>query len=280
MKRLALLARHRRLRIRGIRAGLEPVARAARNGTVPAASTPKWPAAWKRAWRVDVGEGYSSPVVAAGRVFVHSRRDPDELVTAIDLATGKVVVAAEVHDAVQQEPVRDQHGERAALHAAGDRRPRCSRSAGWRSCRRGTRRPARWPGGRTTRRRSTRRSSSPARRRRRWRDGGSVDRAGRQRRQGRTRHRARPADRRRALDVDGQRSRLRLARRHHRRRRQADRHDDQRLDRRDRREDRRLAVVGSLPRRVAREHRHADLDRDAPDRVGQPRRARTPTRCG
>jgi outer membrane protein assembly factor BamB len=66
----------------------------ARNGTVTAAATPKWPAApqgWKRAWRVDVGEGYSSPVVAAGRAFVHSRRDPDELVTAIDLATGKVL---------------------------------------------------------------------------------------------------------------------------------------------------------------------------------------------
>jgi outer membrane protein assembly factor BamB len=61
-----------------------------RNGVVTAAGTPKWPAAWKRAWRVDVGEGYSSPVVAAGRVFVHSRRDPEELVTAIDLATGKV----------------------------------------------------------------------------------------------------------------------------------------------------------------------------------------------
>ena len=62
----------------------------ARNGTVAAASTPKWPATWKRAWRVEVGEGYSSPVVAGGRAFVHSRRDADELVTAIDLATGKV----------------------------------------------------------------------------------------------------------------------------------------------------------------------------------------------
>jgi outer membrane protein assembly factor BamB len=62
----------------------------ARNGTVSAASTPKWPASWKRAWRVDVGEGYSSPVISGGRAFVHSRRDPDELVTAIDLATGKV----------------------------------------------------------------------------------------------------------------------------------------------------------------------------------------------
>ena len=61
-----------------------------RNGTVAATATPKWPAAWKRAWRTDVGEGYSSPVVAGGRVFVHSRQDPEELVTAIDLATGKV----------------------------------------------------------------------------------------------------------------------------------------------------------------------------------------------
>ena len=62
-----------------------------RNGTVTAAATPKWPAAFKRAWRAEVGEGYSSPVVSAGRVFVHSRKDPDELVTAIDLASGKIV---------------------------------------------------------------------------------------------------------------------------------------------------------------------------------------------
>ncbi len=61
-----------------------------RTGVVAAANTPSWPAEWKRGWRVDVGEGYSSPVVANGRVFVHSRRDPDELVTAIDLVTGKV----------------------------------------------------------------------------------------------------------------------------------------------------------------------------------------------
>jgi outer membrane protein assembly factor BamB len=61
-----------------------------RDGAVTAASTPTWPSAWKRAWRADVGEGYSSPVVSNGRVFVHSRRDPDELVTAIDLASGTV----------------------------------------------------------------------------------------------------------------------------------------------------------------------------------------------
>ncbi|MGH9220171.1 MAG: PQQ-binding-like beta-propeller repeat protein, partial [Vicinamibacterales bacterium] len=64
----------------------------ARDGVIPAAVIPKqWPAAVKRGWSVEIGEGYSSPVVANGRAFLHSRRDPEEVVTAIDLATGKVV---------------------------------------------------------------------------------------------------------------------------------------------------------------------------------------------
>lgn len=63
-----------------------------RDGIVPAAQAPAdWPAAFGSAWRVEVGEGYSSPVIAGTRVFVHSRKDPKELVTAIDLATGKTV---------------------------------------------------------------------------------------------------------------------------------------------------------------------------------------------
>lgn len=63
-----------------------------RDGFVPASVAPKsWPAAVKQSWRIDIGEGYSSPVVSAGRVFAHSRRDPEEIVTAVDLATGKRV---------------------------------------------------------------------------------------------------------------------------------------------------------------------------------------------
>ena len=62
-----------------------------RDGIVPAAVVPKqWPTAVTRGWSVEIGEGYSSPVVANGRAFLHSRRDPDEIVTAIDLATGKI----------------------------------------------------------------------------------------------------------------------------------------------------------------------------------------------
>jgi outer membrane protein assembly factor BamB len=57
---------------------------------VPAAFVPKaWPAALTEGWSAAVGEGYSTPVVGGGRVFVHARRDPDEIVTAFDLASGK-----------------------------------------------------------------------------------------------------------------------------------------------------------------------------------------------
>jgi outer membrane protein assembly factor BamB len=63
-----------------------------RDGLVPDKNAPTaWPAQWQRTWRVEIGEGYSSPVVATGRVFVHGRRDPEEIVAAINLADGKVI---------------------------------------------------------------------------------------------------------------------------------------------------------------------------------------------
>jgi len=63
-----------------------------RDGFVSAKNSPAtWPEKLDRAWRVEIGEGYSSPVVSAGRVFVHSRRDPEEIVTAINVADGKVI---------------------------------------------------------------------------------------------------------------------------------------------------------------------------------------------
>jgi outer membrane protein assembly factor BamB len=63
-----------------------------RDGSVPPSALPEmFPSGAKPAWRVEIGEGYSSPVMAGTHVFVHSRRDPDELVTALDVASGKVL---------------------------------------------------------------------------------------------------------------------------------------------------------------------------------------------
>ncbi len=52
-----------------------------------------WKKAPKPAWSLPVGEGFSSPVVAKGRVFVHARvKDKDEEeVLALDAKTGKIL---------------------------------------------------------------------------------------------------------------------------------------------------------------------------------------------
>jgi len=63
-----------------------------RDGLVPASVTPNsWPESFERSWRVEVGEGYSSPVVSNGRVFVHSRQDPEEVVSALNLSSGALI---------------------------------------------------------------------------------------------------------------------------------------------------------------------------------------------
>jgi outer membrane protein assembly factor BamB len=62
-----------------------------RDGKVAAEHVPpSWPAKLSPKWTQKVGEGYSTPVVSGGRIFVHGRQDPDEVVTALDVATGKV----------------------------------------------------------------------------------------------------------------------------------------------------------------------------------------------
>jgi outer membrane protein assembly factor BamB len=63
-----------------------------RDGSVSAKNAPAaWPESLKKSWRVEIGEGYSSPVVAAGRAYVHGRRDPEEIVMSVDLADGRIV---------------------------------------------------------------------------------------------------------------------------------------------------------------------------------------------
>jgi len=64
----------------------------ARDGSVSAKDAPAaWPETLKQNWRVEIGEGYSSPVVTNGHVFVHVRKDPEEIVESINLADGKVL---------------------------------------------------------------------------------------------------------------------------------------------------------------------------------------------
>ncbi len=52
---------------------------------------PVWPAELKRQWTVQVGEGYATPLIVGDRVFAFSRRNDDEVLTALDAETGSVL---------------------------------------------------------------------------------------------------------------------------------------------------------------------------------------------
>ena len=81
----------------------------ARTGVLSDAEAPTaWPVNLAKGWSVEVGEGYSSPVAGNGRVFVHSRRDPDEVVSAIDLASGKVAWTQQYPAPMQKNPYAKQ----------------------------------------------------------------------------------------------------------------------------------------------------------------------------
>lgn len=61
-----------------------------RDGVVAGASAPSvWPKELKERWRVRVGVGHSSPVVSEGRVYQFARQDEEEVLIALDAATGR-----------------------------------------------------------------------------------------------------------------------------------------------------------------------------------------------
>ena len=62
-----------------------------RNGWVSGFQPPsRWPERLERSWQVEVGIGYGSPLVSAGRVYQHARQGDDEVVWCLDLETGAV----------------------------------------------------------------------------------------------------------------------------------------------------------------------------------------------
>jgi outer membrane protein assembly factor BamB len=63
-----------------------------RDGAVAAFREPAaWPESLKQHWRVDVGFGYATPLVVGQRVYVFSRQEENEVLSAFDAASGKVV---------------------------------------------------------------------------------------------------------------------------------------------------------------------------------------------
>ena len=62
-----------------------------RDGSVPAALPAQWPEVLKKRWEIPVGTGHASPVVSGSRVVVFARQGDEEIVRALDLASGKEI---------------------------------------------------------------------------------------------------------------------------------------------------------------------------------------------
>ena len=48
-----------------------------------------WPQALARKWKVEVGEGYGTPLIVGDTIYTFTRRDGDEVVTALSAANGR-----------------------------------------------------------------------------------------------------------------------------------------------------------------------------------------------
>jgi outer membrane protein assembly factor BamB len=65
---------------------------ASRDGRVTSFIAPKtWPEQLKMKWKIEVGFGHSSPVMAGKKVFLHSRQGEQETTSCFDLDTGKLL---------------------------------------------------------------------------------------------------------------------------------------------------------------------------------------------
>ena len=63
-----------------------------RDGAAAAFREPAtWPTRLTRQWQVETGLGYATPILVGNRVYTFGRLDTDEVVMAVDAASGAVV---------------------------------------------------------------------------------------------------------------------------------------------------------------------------------------------
>ena len=83
-----------------------------RDGSASGLSMPKsWPDKLTLKWKVDVGEGYATPIVIGNRVFTHTRRDASEVMTALDASTGRILWQTDYPAPYKMNPATRNHGQ-------------------------------------------------------------------------------------------------------------------------------------------------------------------------
>ena len=82
-----------------------------RDGVAPSFAEPKvWPEQLTRVWKTEVGDGYATPIVVGNRVYMFTRQGADEVMQALDAATGKAVWQTRYPAPVTVNPAAKAHG--------------------------------------------------------------------------------------------------------------------------------------------------------------------------
>src|SRR5690242_17353264 len=83
-----------------------------RDGVLTSADAPvSWSEHLKATWKLTVGEGHASPILAGGRIFIFTRQQDKEVASGIDLASGKVVWQQSYPAPFKMHPAAVRHGE-------------------------------------------------------------------------------------------------------------------------------------------------------------------------
>ena len=82
-----------------------------RDGVAPLTAPATWPEQLVQKWRVDVGQGYATPVIVGNRLYQFSRQGENEVMTAFDADTGKEVWKNPGYPAIfEMQPATKPHG--------------------------------------------------------------------------------------------------------------------------------------------------------------------------
>jgi outer membrane protein assembly factor BamB len=76
-----------------------------------AAIPPTWPKALKEEWKVTVGVGHSSPIVANGKIYVFARQDEAEVLLCLDAVTGNETWRSSQPISYEMNPAAMGHGK-------------------------------------------------------------------------------------------------------------------------------------------------------------------------
>ena len=82
----------------------------ARDGSATPVAPGRWPEKLILLWNRDVGEGYAGPVVEGDRVWLHTRRGNDEVVSCLKLSSGDTLWSARYQAPFRQDDSALAHG--------------------------------------------------------------------------------------------------------------------------------------------------------------------------